>query len=111
MHGDDGHKFINDRWGGKSFTAPFMLRERYGIGMTFTNLNGRVETEVFFTRNGLESGRWNLHEETDAEGDLPVTGLEGYHDLSCAVGTYGGLGVEIYLDPARWSFVPEGYKR
>ncbi|KAK4462056.1 hypothetical protein QBC42DRAFT_268583 [Cladorrhinum samala] len=111
VHGDDGHKFINDRWGGKTFTAPFRLRERYGIGMTFSNVNGRVETEVFFTRNGIESGRWNLHEETDAEGDLPVTGLEGYHDLSCAVGTFGGLSAEVYLDPAKWSFVPEGYKR
>ncbi|KAK3987719.1 hypothetical protein QBC44DRAFT_330773 [Cladorrhinum sp. PSN332] len=111
VHGDDGHKFINDRWGGKTFTSPFRPRERYGIGMTFTNVAGRIETEVFFTRNGMESGKWNLHEETDAEGDLPVTGLEGYHDLSCAVGTFGGLEVEIWLRPEEWLFVPTGYAK
>ncbi|KAK4191862.1 hypothetical protein QBC35DRAFT_279631 [Podospora australis] len=109
VHGDDGHKFINDRWGGRDFTAPFQVGERYGIGMTFRASppgSGRIETEVFFTRNGHEAGRWNLHEESDAEQDLPVTGLEGYHDLSCAVGTYGGVGFEIIFDPAKWTYTP-----
>lgn len=23
VHGDDGHKYVNDRWGGKDFTGPF----------------------------------------------------------------------------------------
>ncbi|KAK0747731.1 hypothetical protein B0T21DRAFT_354978 [Apiosordaria backusii] len=109
VHGDDGHKFINDRWGGKDFTAPFRVGERYGIGMTFTLVGGRIETEIFFTRNGLQAGRWNLHEEGDLEQDLPVTGLEGYHDLSCAVGTYGAVGFEVVFQPGRWMYVPEGY--
>ncbi|KAL2126672.1 hypothetical protein VTI74DRAFT_431 [Chaetomium olivicolor] len=108
VHGDDGHKFINDRWGGKSFTAPFVRGERYGIGMVFREAGGRIDTEVFFTRQGREVGRWNLHEETDAEQDLPVTGLEGYHDLSCAIGTSGETGWEVVLDPARWLYRPVG---
>jgi hypothetical protein len=116
VHGDDGHRFVNDRWGGKAFTAPFARGERLGLGMTFTaasgsgnGARGRIETEVFFTRQGREVGRWNLHEETDAEQDLPVTGLEGYHDLSCAVGTCGETGFEVLFDPARWLFKPQGY--
>ncbi|KAK4100744.1 hypothetical protein N658DRAFT_524593 [Parathielavia hyrcaniae] len=111
VHGDDGHKFVNDRWGGKSFTEPFAPGERLGIGMTFhrAEAGGRIETDVFVTRQGAEAGRWNLHEETDAEEDLPVTGLEGYHDLSCAVGTSGRTGLEVVFDPARWLFRPAGY--
>ena len=107
VHGDDGHKFINDRWGGKSFTEPFKRGETYGIGMTFRVVDGgRLETEVFFTRQGRLSGSWNLHEETDAEEDLPVTGLEGYHDLSCAVGTYKAVAFDVVFDPARWLYKP-----
>ncbi|AEO53100.1 hypothetical protein MYCTH_2293986 [Thermothelomyces thermophilus ATCC 42464] len=110
VHGDDGHKFINDRWGGKSFTTPFAPGERLGIGMTFWDAGGgRVEADVFFTRQGREVGRWNLHEETDAEQDLPVTGLEGYHDLSCAIGTCGETGFQVIFDPARWLHRPAGY--
>jgi hypothetical protein len=110
VHGDDGHKFINDRWGGKSFTTPFQPGERYGVGMTFRVVNqGRIETDVFFTRQGRETGRWNLHEETDAHEDLPVTGLEGYHDLSCAVGTSGKVVFEVVLEPAKWMYKPVGY--
>ncbi|KAK4444263.1 hypothetical protein QBC34DRAFT_415432 [Podospora aff. communis PSN243] len=108
VHGDDGHKFINDRWGGKSFTEPFRRGETYGIGMTFTvGTGGRIETNVFFTRQGRMSGGWNLHEETDAKEDLPVTGLEGYHDLSCAVGTYKAVAFDVVFDPARWLYKPE----
>ncbi|KAK0631652.1 hypothetical protein B0T14DRAFT_502070 [Immersiella caudata] len=105
VHGDDGHKFINDRWGGKSFTEPFRRGETYGIGMTFKAVaGGRIETEVFFTRQGRMSGGWNLHEETDAKEDLPVTGLEGYHDLSCAIGTYQAVAFDVIFDPARWLY-------
>jgi hypothetical protein len=108
VHGDDGHRFVNDRWGGKDFTAPFAPGDRLGLGMTFFEKGGRLETEVFFTRQGREVGRWDLHEETDAEGDLPVTGLEGYHDLSCAVGTCGRTEFEVVLDPGKWLFRPAG---
>lgn len=132
VHGDDGHKFVNDRWGGKDFTAPFKKGEVVGIGMTFSPGAGAatsseeknkgkgsggpagagagagtvIETEVFFTRNGKLDGRWNLHESLDAETDLPVTGLEGYHDLSVAVGTFGQVGAEVVLDPRGWAYKP-----
>lgn len=104
VHGDDGHKYINDRWGGKSFTAPFVKGETYGLGMTFTPAGGKIEVDIFFTRNGREAGRWNLHEETDAEQDLPVTGLEGFHDLSCAVGTFEDVSFEIIFEPSQWMY-------
>ncbi|KAI7782404.1 spry domain-containing protein [Diaporthe eres] len=128
VHGDDGHKFVNDRWGGKDFTAPFKKGEVVGIGMTFSPGEGAaaptssssekkgkgsgggagtvLETEVFFTRNGKLDGRWNLHESLDAETDLPVTGLEGYHDLAVAVGTFGQVGAEVVLDPRGWAYKP-----
>ena len=110
VHGDDGHRFVNDRWGGKSFVDPFVAGQTYGIGMLFRVAgSGRIETEVFFTREGREVGRWNLHEETDAEQDLPVTGLEGYHDLSCAVGTCGLTGFEVVFEPGRWLYRPAGF--
>lgn len=105
VHGDDGHKYINDRWGGKDFVKPMKRGETYGLGMVFTALEGgRVETEVFYTREGKEVGRWNLHEETDAEQDLPVVGLEGYHDLASAVGTYGEVAFEVVFEPGRWLY-------
>lgn len=129
VHGDDGHKYVNDGWGGKEFTAPFRPGETVGIGMTFSSSStsssnppsydqsgkgkggggdggggGRIEVEVFFTRDGKVDGRWDVHEELDASTDLPVTGLEGYHDIAIAVGTYQNVGVEIVLDPARWMY-------
>jgi hypothetical protein len=105
VHGDDGHKYINDRWGGKTFTQPMKRGETYGIGMTFAaQAGGRIETDIFYTRQGQEVGRWNLHEETDAKEDLPVTGLEGYHDLSCAVGTYQETSFEVIFNPSRWLY-------
>ncbi|KAH8883654.1 hypothetical protein GQ53DRAFT_752877 [Thozetella sp. PMI_491] len=104
VHGDDGHKYINDRWGGKNFTQPFKRGETYGIGMTFKPTQGRLEVEVFLTRNGRLSDQWNLYEETDQVQDLPVTGLEGFHDLSCAIGTFGWVSFEIVFDPARWAY-------
>ncbi|KAJ9151681.1 SPRY domain-containing protein [Coniochaeta hoffmannii] len=106
VHGDDGHKYINDRWGGKEFTQPMKRGETYGLGMVFkvVEATGRIETEVFYTREGREVGRWNLHEETDAEQDLPVTGLEGYHDLAAAVGSFGGCSWEAVFEPGRWKY-------
>ena len=92
-----------------TFTQPFKRGETYGIGMTFSAVNGRIEVDVFFTRQGRETGRWNLHEEGDSVEDLPVTGLEGFHDLSCAIGTYTGVGFEIVFDPKRWLYQPAGY--
>lgn len=105
VHGDDGHRFINDRWGGKDFTTEFRIGDTYGIGMTLTPTTTQLKrVDVFLTRNGVRTGGWDLHEETDAEGDLPVTGLEGFHDLSCAIGTCDGVSLEVILDPEKWKY-------
>ncbi|KUI63054.1 Protein ssh4 [Cytospora mali] len=134
VHGDDGHKYVNDRWGGKDFTEPFRKGEVVGIGMVFSpggggggggggglsssggkgkgkgsgggGEPGMIQVEVFFTRGGRETGRWDMHESLDSETDLPITGLEGYHDLTVAIGTYGSVGAEVVLDPNRWVFKP-----
>ncbi|KAI6783330.1 uncharacterized protein J7T54_004357 [Emericellopsis cladophorae] len=105
VHGDDGHKYINDRWGGKAFTQPFRRGETYGIGMTVKPAEaGRLLVDVFCTRNGSLAGGWNIHEETDAEEDLPVDGLEGHHDLCAAVGVYDGVEIEAVFAPERWMY-------
>ncbi|KJZ77372.1 hypothetical protein HIM_03096 [Hirsutella minnesotensis 3608] len=103
VHGDDGRRYVNDRWGGKDLTAEFRCGDTYGIGMTLGPgaVEHRPRVDVFFTRNGSRVAGWDLHEETDAEGDLPVTGLEGFHDLSCAVGTFDAVDFEVILDPAK----------
>ncbi|ROV93402.1 hypothetical protein VMCG_08437 [Cytospora schulzeri] len=141
VHGDDGHKYVNDRWGGKDFTEPFRRGEVVGIGMVFSAVGaggaagaggvsssssttkgkgkgkgnegagagaeaGGIQVEVFFTRGGREVGRWDMHESLDAEKDLPITGLEGYHDLTVAIGTYGAVTAEVVLDPSKWLFKP-----
>lgn len=134
VHADDGHKYVNDMWGGKEFTAPFRPGQTVGIGMTFSAAGsgsgsaqppsyhrgdgdkgkgaaaaaggggGRIEVEVFFTRDGKLDGSWDVHEELDASTDLPRTGLEGYHDLAIAVGTFQNVAVDIVLDPTRWMY-------
>lgn len=108
VHGDDGHKYINDRWGGQDFTAEFQRGGTYGIGMTFRAIpgQGQPQVDIFFTHNGILRSGWALHEETDAEQDLPVTGLEGFHDLSCAIGTYDGVRFEVNFDPSKWMYNP-----
>jgi hypothetical protein len=113
VHGDDGHKYINDSWGGREFTEELQRGDTYGIGMTLSP--ARVgqrgpppQVDVFFTRNGRHLGGWDLHEETDAEEDLPVTGLEGFHDLSCAIGVYEDVRFEVVFDPRRWLYRPWG---
>jgi hypothetical protein len=105
VHGDDGHRYVNDRWGGKSFAEPMKKGSTYGLGITFAaDPEGRLSVDIFFTKDGREAGRWNLHEETDADQDLPVTGLEGFHDLSCAVGVFDAVSFEVVFDPAKWLY-------
>lgn len=110
IHGDDGHRFVNDTWGGLSFTQPFRAGETYGVGMTFEAVNGQMAVECFFTRNGALDGKWDLHEEQDSDVILPVTGLEGFHDVSCAVGTFRGIECEVVFAPSRWRYRPEGFR-
>ena len=107
VHGDDGHKYINDRWGGKTFTDEFRRGDTYGIGMTLRAVGeAKPQVDIFFTRNGILVGGWALHEETDAEQDLPVTGLEGLHDLSCAIGTYDAVRFEVIFEASKWMYNP-----
>jgi hypothetical protein len=108
VHGDDGHRYINDRWGGKSFTTRFNRGETIGLGMDLSPDNGTIKVEIFMTRDGSETGRWNLHEETDRDTDLPVTGLEGFHDLCAAVGCFDKVAAEIVFTPSRWKW--RGYQ-
>ncbi|KAK0124169.1 hypothetical protein ONS95_009151 [Cadophora gregata] len=123
VHGDDGSKYINDRWGGKDFTQPFKAGETLGIGMIFTARNldappsydsapaqtmstNPIDIEVFFTRDGRKESSWNLHEEGDAEEDLPVTGLEGFNDLYAMVGTFENVEFEIVFNQGEWMYHP-----
>jgi hypothetical protein len=123
VHGDDGSKYINDRWGGKNFTVPFQAGQTVGIGMTFTSrdvnappsydagpaqttVQSPIDVEIFFTRDGRKDGGWNLHEEGDSEQDLPVTGLEGFNDLYAAVGTFEGVEFEIVFNRGEWMYQP-----
>lgn len=107
VHGDDGHKYINDRWGGKDFTVAFSRGDTYGIGLRIgpsREAAHKASVHIFFTKNGVEAGGWDLHEETDAEQDLPVTGLEGFHDLCASVGVFEGTEFEVVFDPAKWMY-------
>jgi hypothetical protein len=122
VHGDDGSKYINDRWGGKDFTTPFSPGETIGIGMRFserdleapptycgapkTEARTPLDVEIFLTRDGKVAGSWNLHEEGDSVEDLPVDGLEGYNDLFAAVGTFEGVGFEIVFAEGEWMYRP-----
>ncbi|KAI9730154.1 MAG: hypothetical protein M1818_008248 [Claussenomyces sp. TS43310] len=125
VHGDDGHRYVNDKWGGKDFTAPFKGGQRVGIGMTFsrrktdtglpygveewpaqTEADTPIKVDVFFTRDGQQVGNWNLHEENDAQQDLPVTGLEGMNDLYAAVGTFESVTFDIIFNPNDWLYHP-----
>lgn len=121
MHGDDGSKFINDRWGGKAFTAPFKPGETLGIGMTLTpgdpnappayekarvGAGTPMQVEIFFTREGRRNGGWNLHEEVDGDEEKPVFGLEGLNDLYAAVGVFEKVEFEIIFKPGDWMYRP-----
>lgn len=108
VHGDDGSRFVNDMFGGKTFVPPFRAGEVVGLGMEFggrgSEAGDAMPVEIFFTRNGREEGRWNLHEESDAEQDLPVTGLEGHHDIVGAVGTFGETAFEVVFEREKWLY-------
>ncbi|KAI1105574.1 hypothetical protein F4804DRAFT_124250 [Jackrogersella minutella] len=109
VHGDDGHRYVNDRWGGRPFAdPPFRRGETVGLGMEFLPHRGAVQVQVFLTRDGRERGRWDLHEETDVHRDLPVTGLEGDYDVCAAVGVFDSVAFEVVFAPGLWMW--KGYK-
>jgi len=121
IHSDDGNKYINDPTGGLAFAAPIQPHTTVGLGMTFTppplapqtqmyNRTStpsqkevqsplpRYRTRVFFTRDGVLEGEWNVDEEKDAEMERRyggVEGLRGEADLYAAVGTFGIVEVEV----------------
>lgn len=119
VHSDDGHRYVNDRWGGIDFVRPWGKKGVVGIGMKFSaaaaalgdqglekgkgKANG-VEVEVFFTRNGKVEARWDINEERDQKRDLAPVGVQGYHDLVGAVGSFDKAEYEIVLDPSRWVY-------
>ncbi|KJR81535.1 uncharacterized protein SPSK_01174 [Sporothrix schenckii 1099-18] len=116
VHGDDGHRYVNDMWGGKELIDEhyrFKPGGKYGIGMTFTRKDvpggyapakDLFSVEVFFTDNGRTIASWDLHEETDAQQDLPVTGLEGDYDLSAAIGSFEVVDFEVIFNPSQWAW-------
>lgn len=110
VHGDDGNKYVNNFLGGHGFASPFRRAETVGLGMQFSPGAGGagIAVEVFFTRNGREEGRWNLHEETDAENHRPVVGLEGFNDVCAAIGVFEKVGFEVVFAPAQWRW--RGYQ-
>ncbi|KAI1815585.1 hypothetical protein GGS20DRAFT_543089 [Poronia punctata] len=110
VHGDDGNRYVNDDMGGMSFTSPFRAGETVGIGMEFARAGDRITVAVFFTRDGVKTGGWDLHEVRDAEygGVEGIQGLEGYHDLYAAVGFFKPVDFDVVFRPDKWRW--QGWK-
>lgn len=116
VHSDDGHKYVNDMWGGNDFVKPWGSKGVVGIGMTFSTPGeslgkgkGRagassIDVEVFFTRNGKVEARWDVNEERDQDRELAPVGVQGFHDLVAAVGSFEKTEFEVVLDPNRWAY-------
>ena len=57
-----------------------------------------MDVQVFFTRDGVVTDRWNLHEQLDVS-DRTVDDLDGTTaDLYPAIGVFGAVDYEIILD-------------
>lgn len=114
VHSDDGHRYVNDRWGGNDFVEPWGKKgEVVGIGMTFGGPGGQgtalgggndIEVEVFFTRNGRVEKTWDVNEPRDVARDLDPVGVQGFHDLVAAVGSFERTEFEVVMDPGRWAY-------
>ena len=105
VHSDDGRRYVDDSYGGVEFVKPFKKGDVVGIGMSY----GAQKVECFFTRNGREEGRWDLHGEVDAQADVgDVKGLEGGRDVLGAVGCFGGCEFEVRFAEGGWKFRPQG---
>lgn len=107
VHTDDGRRFANDSYGGKTFLAqPVRTGETLGIGMRWAPGEGGVgvDVDVWVTRGGVCVGGWQLDEprDRDEEND-PLPGLDGACDVYAAVGVWGGPVV------AHLQFFADGY--
>ena len=119
VHSDDGHRYVNDTWGGKDFTQPFLAGDPLGLGLAFSvpqnppayDLRSakapvKNDVEVFFTRNGTKESSWNLHEELDHELDQEIDGLDGLFDLYGAIGVVGVVSFAISFNREEWLWRP-----
>ena len=119
VHSDDGRRYVNDSWGGKDFTSAVRAGETVGLGLEFSVPGSRpdalstslsradLNVDVFFTRNGRMDGGWNLHEQLDANEDLGIDGLDGSYDLYAAIGVFGGIEFDIFLNSRDWLWQPK----
>jgi hypothetical protein len=120
VHSDDGRRYVNDTHGGMDFVSPFQAGQTIGLGMTFrlpanppaygdagASMGPKLDTEVFFTRDGKKEGSWNLYEERDEQDDPHgIEGLEGMHDLFPAVGVFGAVAWEVRFREGEWLYRP-----
>jgi len=108
VHGDDGRRYVNDSDGGKDFTDAFRDGDTVGLGVRYSpaHEHGRVEGEVFFTRNGQLQGGWNVHEELDADNEFGALGLDGQYDLYGAVGAFGDVAFTAFFRREDWRYNP-----
>ena len=118
VHGDDGRKYVNDSWGGKDFTSPFIEGETIGLGMTFSLPNDPPtygapsiigmtnNVKIFMTRGGRFDRDWDLHEELDAKHDRGIEGLDGQFDLYGAVGIFGAVDFDVFFSNKDWLWQP-----
>lgn len=126
VHSDDGNRYVNDPWGGRPFTSPFVAGETLGIAVQISpeevmlkpgakvsqserevrSTLPKCKTRVWLVRNGAVSGSWDMDEERDAEKDEGVAGLRGEVDLYAAVGVYGAVDFEIRFFANGDGFVP-----
>lgn len=108
VHSDDGHRYLNDSYGGRDFVQPFQSGQTVGMGMTFyTAMWGGQpigKSTCFFTRNGRKEGEWDTDEERDVEREEGPDGLKGELDIYPAVGCFGSVEFEIVTHQNQWKY-------
>ncbi|KAK8208467.1 hypothetical protein HDK77DRAFT_512206 [Phyllosticta capitalensis] len=131
VHGDDGRRYVNDTFGGADFTTAWRAGERVGLGLVlkappaaaappaYQGAGGgqgaaavppTCDVQVFFTRNGVKEGGWDMAGELDENALGGKQGLEGECDLYGAVGVFGVVDFEVFFHRDDWLFRPEKHK-
>jgi len=109
VHADDGHRYSNDPTGGVDFTEPFVPGDIVGLGLELHT------GQVWFTRNGVLAGGWNLRSDRTVEsGDEYVgeqwEGLDSSRDVYAAIGICGEAQCIVNLGGERggkpWAWKP-----